>query len=137
MELDFSKRIMFYQNFRESAKNWPKIMFFMFFSKSCLYLFCLNWSSYILYTILSNCISGKNLVLKLWPKIVLFNQIFQKWISQDWLDGLSWFFFYGVKSFRGIQWMLNDFIFLRVRARACIFSPRIYLPFLLNFNRCI
>ena len=29
-------------------------------------------------------------------------------------------FFYGVKSFRGIQWMLNDFIFLRVRARACI-----------------
>ena len=44
MEPDFSQKIRFSQNFGESAKNWPNIMFFLFFSKSCLsmYIFWLK-----------------------------------------------------------------------------------------------
>ena len=82
--------------------------------------FGLNWSSYMLYTILSK--------LHIWEKsgsqIMAQNGIIQSDFSNINISRLAGrielIFFYGVKSFRGIQWMLNDFIFLRVRARACI-----------------
>ena len=135
MQPDFLQKIRFSQNFGESAKIGQKSCFSCFSQNlvyRCIYLFCLNWSSYILYTILSKLHIWEKSCLKLWPKwyysIRLFKYEYLKIGWTDWAD-----FFYGVKSFRGIQWMLNDFIFLCVFARACISHQEYFYLFFVEF----
>ena len=136
MQPDFLQKIRFSQNFGESAKIGQKSCFSCFSQNlvyRCIYLFCLNWSSYMLYTILSK--------LHIWEKsgyqIMAQNGIIQSEFSNMNISRLAvrieLIFFYRVKSFRGIQWMLNDFIFLRVRARACISHQEYFYLFFVEF----
>ena len=62
----------------KNGQNVPKMVFFRLLEKS-MHQFCLemvqNESTYDPLTFCKKCISGKNLVLKLWPKMLSDNQI--------------------------------------------------------------
>ena len=79
-ESDFFLKIPFWQKWPKMVEDDPKLGLRDFLGKS-IHWFCLemmqNESTYDLLAFCQNRIFGKNLVLKLWPKMLLANQHFQ------------------------------------------------------------
>ena len=132
MQPDFLQKIRFSQNFGESAKIGQKSCFSCFSQNlvyRCIYLFCLNWSSYMLYTILSKLHIGEKSGSQIMAKNGIIQSDFSNMNISRLAGRIELTFFLRSKVIQR-NTMNAEWFHIPARACACLhFSPRIFLPF--------